>query len=75
MDNVIKSLIISCGFSLLFVIVLFGVFGGVVVFGVIGLFIGLILLVVGYCLIMEWIIMIEFLFLLDEDWDELVGDV
>jgi predicted PurR-regulated permease PerM len=53
-DNVIKPLIISRGSSLPFAIVLLGVLGGVVAFGVIGLFIGPTLLAVGYRLMMEW---------------------
>ncbi|MDE2598150.1 MAG: AI-2E family transporter [Rhodocyclaceae bacterium] len=53
-DNVIKPLIISRGSSLPFAIVLLGVLGGAVAFGVIGLFIGPTLLAVGYRLTMEW---------------------
>jgi predicted PurR-regulated permease PerM len=53
-DNVIKPLIISRGSSLPFAIVLLGVLGGAVAFGVIGLFIGPTLLAVGYRLMMEW---------------------
>ncbi|MBY0340388.1 MAG: AI-2E family transporter [Rhodocyclaceae bacterium] len=53
-DNVIKPLIISRGSSLPFAIVLLGVLGGVLAFGVIGLFIGPTLLAVGYRLTMEW---------------------
>lgn len=53
-DNVIKPLIISRGSSLPFAIVLLGVLGGAVAFGVIGLFIGPTLLAVGYRLMLEW---------------------
>ena len=53
-DNIIKPLIISRGSSLPFAIVLLGVLGGAVAFGVIGLFIGPTLLAVGYRLMMEW---------------------
>ena len=53
-DNVIKPLIISRGSSLPFAVVLLGVLGGAVAFGVIGLFIGPTLLAVGYRLMMEW---------------------
>lgn len=53
-DNVIKPLIISRGSSLPFAIVLLGVLGGALAFGVIGLFIGPTLLAVGYRLTMEW---------------------
>jgi len=58
-DNVIKPLIISRGSSLPFAIVLLGVLGGAVAFGVIGLFIGPTLLAVGYRLMMEWTTMDE----------------
>jgi predicted PurR-regulated permease PerM len=53
-DNVIKPLIISRGSSLPFAIVFLGVLGGVLAFGVIGLFLGPTLLAVGYRLAMEW---------------------
>ena len=53
-DNVIKPLIISRGSSLPFAIVLLGVLGGAVAFGIIGLFIGPTLLAVGYRLMLEW---------------------
>ncbi|HWT53861.1 MAG TPA: AI-2E family transporter [Rhodocyclaceae bacterium] len=73
-DNVIKPLIISRGSSLPFAIVLLGVLGGAVAFGVIGLFIGPTLLAVGYRLTMEWTTMIEPSLSLDQDRDEPVGD-
>ncbi len=53
-DNVIKPFIISRGSSLPFAIVFLGVLGGVLAFGVIGLFIGPTLLAVGYRLMIEW---------------------
>lgn len=53
-DNVIKPLIISRGSSLPFAVVLLGVLGGALAFGVIGLFIGPTLLAVGYRLTLEW---------------------
>jgi predicted PurR-regulated permease PerM len=53
-DNVIKPLIISRGSVLPFLLVLLGVLGGVVAFGFIGVFIGPVLLAVGYALLMEW---------------------
>ena len=53
-DNVIKPLIISRGSDLPFVMVLLGVLGGVVAFGFIGVFLGPVLLAVGYALLQEW---------------------
>src|SRR5439155_23953840 len=47
-DNIIKPLIISHGSDLPFVLVLLGVLGGVVAFGFIGVFLGPVLLAVGY---------------------------
>jgi predicted PurR-regulated permease PerM len=53
-DNVIRPLIISQGADLPFILVLIGVVGGAVAFGVIGLFLGPVLLAVAYVLIKEW---------------------
>ena len=54
-DNVIKPLIISRGSDLPFVLVLLGVLGGAVAFGFIGVFLGPVLLAVGYALLRAWI--------------------
>jgi predicted PurR-regulated permease PerM len=54
-DNVIKPLIISRGSDLPFVLVLLGVLGGAVAFGFIGVFLGPVLLAVGYALLKAWI--------------------
>lgn len=53
-DNIIKPLIISRGSSLPFALVFLGVLGGVVAFGLIGVFLGPTLLAVGYRLLSEW---------------------
>ncbi len=53
-DNVIKPLIISRGSSLPFVLVFLGVFGGVVAFGFVGIFLGPTLLAVGFQLARTW---------------------
>jgi predicted PurR-regulated permease PerM len=53
-DNVIKPLIISRGAVLPFLLVLLGVLGGAIAFGAIGVFLGPVLLAVGYALIAEW---------------------
>lgn len=53
-DNVIKPMIISRGSVLPFMFVLLGVLGGAAAFGFIGVFIGPVLLAIGYALLMEW---------------------
>ena len=53
-DNVLKPYLISRGGELPLVIVLLGVFGGLIAFGFIGLFIGPTLLAVGYSLMLDW---------------------
>ena len=53
-DNVLKPYLISRGGDLPLVIVLLGVFGGLLAFGFIGLFIGPTLLAVAYSLLMDW---------------------
>jgi predicted PurR-regulated permease PerM len=53
-DNIIRPLIISAGSDLPFVLVLLGVLGGVVAFGFIGVFLGPVLLALGYALLNEW---------------------
>jgi len=54
-DNVIKPLIISRGSDLPFVLVLLGVLGGAIAFGFIGVFLGPVLLAVGYALLQAWV--------------------
>ena len=53
-DNVIKPLLISRSSNMPFALVLFGVMGGVLAFGFVGVFIGPTLLAVGFSLIQEW---------------------
>jgi predicted PurR-regulated permease PerM len=53
-DNVVKPLLISRGASLPFVLVLLGVFGGVLAFGFVGIFLGPVLLAVGFNLVRSW---------------------
>jgi len=54
-DNVVKPLLISRGAAMPFVLVLLGVFGGVLAFGFIGVFLGPTLLAVGFSLTRRWI--------------------
>ena len=53
-DNVLKPYLISRGGNLPLVIVLLGVFGGLIAFGFIGLFIGPTLLAIAYGLLVDW---------------------
>lgn len=53
-DNVVRPMLISRGTSLPFLLTLLGVLGGVIAFGVVGMFIGPVLLAVGYSLMSEW---------------------
>ena len=53
-DNFLKPMIISRGSALPFVLVLLGVLGGAIAFGFVGVFLGPVLLAVGYALIKEW---------------------
>ncbi|NOU35511.1 MAG: AI-2E family transporter [Kiritimatiellaceae bacterium] len=53
-DNLVRPYLISRGSNLPFIIVLLGAVGGVVAFGFIGLFLGPVLLAVGYALMREY---------------------
>ena len=53
-DNLVRPYLISRGSNLPFVIVLLGAIGGVIAFGFIGLFLGPVLLAVGYALTREY---------------------
>ena len=54
-DNFVKPWLISQGSKMPFILIFFGVLGGALAFGFIGLFIGPTLLAVGYKLVEEWI--------------------
>ena len=54
-DNVLKPLLLGRGVDVPMPIVLFGALGGMVSAGIIGLFIGAILLSVGYQLFIDWV--------------------
>jgi len=53
-DNLVRPLVISGVAKIPFLLVLFGVLGGLVAFGLIGLFLGPVLLAVGMILIRYW---------------------
>jgi predicted PurR-regulated permease PerM len=54
-DNIIKPYLISRGARLPFILTLLGVLGGALAFGIIGVFLGPLLLAVGYRLLQEWV--------------------
>ena len=58
-DNVVRPLLISRGSDLSFVLVFLGVFGGVIAFGFVGIFLGPTLLAVGYGLTRYWADQVE----------------
>ena len=53
-DNIVKPYLISRSSSLPLLLIVFGVFGGIVAFGFIGIFIGPPMLAVGLTLIQLW---------------------
>jgi predicted PurR-regulated permease PerM len=54
-DNFLKPLLISRGSQLPFILVMLGVFGGIVAFGFVGVFLGPTLLALGYRLLVDWV--------------------
>jgi predicted PurR-regulated permease PerM len=54
-DNVVKPWLISQGSDMPFILILFGVLGGALTFGFIGVFLGPTLLAVGFRLLEEWV--------------------
>jgi predicted PurR-regulated permease PerM len=53
-DNFVKPWLISRGSTMPFLLILFGVLGGAIAFGFIGVFLGPTLLAVAYRIIQEW---------------------
>jgi predicted PurR-regulated permease PerM len=54
-DNVVRPLVISNATSMPFILVVFGVLGGVISFGLVGLFIGPVVLAVALAIWREWL--------------------
>jgi predicted PurR-regulated permease PerM len=54
-DNVVRPLVISSATTMPFVLVVFGVLGGVIAFGLVGLFIGPVILAVSLAIWREWL--------------------
>ena len=55
LDNVIRPILIKRGADLPMLLILGGVIGGLVAFGIIGLFVGPVVLAVSYTLIKQWV--------------------
>ncbi len=53
-DSVIRPYFIARGAQLPFVLTVLGVLGGAIAFGLIGIFLGPVLLGIGYTLVNEW---------------------
>ncbi len=58
-DNFLKPWLISQGSTLPFILIFFGVIGGVFAFGFIGVFLGPTLLAVGYRLLLDWAVVVR----------------
>ena len=54
-DAALKPLMIGHGLEVPMPVILLGVIGGVIAYGLVGLFIGAVLLAVGYVLLLEWL--------------------
>ena len=55
-DNWLRPILISREVELPFILIVFGIFGGLLAFGFIGVFIGPTLLATSYALILDWLI-------------------
>jgi predicted PurR-regulated permease PerM len=54
-DNVLKPMLLGRGVDAPMPVILLGALGGMVSAGIIGLFLGAVLLAVGYQIFMEWV--------------------
>jgi predicted PurR-regulated permease PerM len=54
-DNVVRPFLIRKGADLPILLIFAGVIGGLIAFGIIGLFIGPVMLAVTYTLLKEWV--------------------
>jgi len=54
-DNILKPLLLGRGVDAPMPVVLIGALGGMVVAGIVGLFVGAVLLAVGYVIFMDWV--------------------
>ena len=74
LDNVLRLIFISSVSAIPFLLVLFGVLGGLLAFGLVGLFIGPIVLTVAWAVWREWTAHLDELKLEDNKLDENTGD-
>ena len=54
-DNILKPLLLGRGIAIPTLIILLGAIGGMILFGILGLFVGAIILALGYELFMAWL--------------------
>jgi predicted PurR-regulated permease PerM len=54
MDSVVRPLLIRKGAHLPIIVLLAGVIGGLIAFGLVGIFLGPVVLAVGYTLLLSW---------------------
>ena len=54
-DNVLKPLLLGRGVDVPMLVILIGAIGGMVTGGITGLFVGAVVLAVGYTIFMEWV--------------------
>jgi predicted PurR-regulated permease PerM len=54
-DNILRPLMLSRGLEVPMPVILIGVIGGMIVDGLVGLFVGPVLLAVSYVLLLEWL--------------------
>jgi len=54
LDNVLRPLLIRQGADLPLLLIFGGVIGGLIAFGIVGLFVGPVVLAVGYTLLKQW---------------------
>jgi predicted PurR-regulated permease PerM len=55
LDNLLRPLLIKRGADLPLLLIFAGVIGGIIAFGVVGLFIGPVVLAVAYTLLADWV--------------------
>jgi predicted PurR-regulated permease PerM len=55
LDNFVRPILIKRGADLPLLLIFTGVIGGLIAFGIIGLFIGPVVLAVAYTLLVEWV--------------------
>ena len=54
-DNVLKPILLGRGVDLPALVVLIGAIGGMIAFGIVGLFLGAVILGLGYTIISDWL--------------------